>query len=224
MRKMALMVAVAGFSVWASAAAASDITFEGVGKVGIVTVSLTGSPIVGTPLTVDAGEILWSEGGASSSFYAYCVDLNHYVQNVQVVNPQSTSAMSGGELVPDAGNRAGWLLNTYGATIHADGTGTDAAALQVAIWASIYNVVPSLSGAFTLSNPASTIGTEATTYLNALATQGSSSSATWLAASNGQSQITASDAVSPTPEPAAMVLGGTGLLGLLLFRRRAIAI
>lgn len=222
MRKIAGMVALAGFCIWASPAAASDITFEGVGKVGIVTVSLTGSPIVGAPTMVDAGEILWG-GAGSSSFYAYCVDLNHYVENVQAVTPQSTSAMSGNGYVPNAGNSAAWLLNTYASTIHSSGTGTDAAALQVAIWASIYNLVPSLSGKFTLSNPGSAIGMEAASYLNALASHSSSSSATWLSASNGQSQITGGD-VSPTPEPGAVVLAGTGLLGLLWFRRRTTAI
>ena len=52
-----------------------------------------------------------------------------------------------------AGTRAAWLFNTYAPVIHVGGTGTDAAALQVAIWEALYDTTPDLSkGAFTLLN------------------------------------------------------------------------
>ena len=70
--------------------------------------------------------------------------------------------------VTDPGGKAAWLFNTYAPSIHQSGNGTDAAALQVAIWEAISDNVPNLSlGGFTLiGSPA--IASEAQTLLNAL--------------------------------------------------------
>jgi hypothetical protein len=197
-----------------SPALASQIHFTGEGKGAAVTIQ---SPTLGV-LSTNAGELDWSwvgtpPAGQPASFYTYCVDPNHYLLDVQDVTLSSSDFLTSAG-VTGAGEKAAWLVNTFAPSIHQSGSGADAAALQVAIWEAISDNNPNLSaGGFRLIGSPD-IAAEAQGYLNALFSGPGgfhTSSALWLDASSGQGQMT------PAPEPASLLLCGSGLI---LFARR----
>jgi hypothetical protein len=186
---------------------AASINFMGTGQGANVSIH---SPTLGD-LTVHAGELRWSTSSSqelATLFYAYCVDATQYLNATQVVTlqPSDDLSISG---VGQPGGKVAWLVNTYAADIHNHGTAIDAAALQIAIWAALYNPDGSLTtGAFRL-NTAGPVATQARVFLDNLFTGPSgfrTSDATWLNASTGQDQMI------PTPEPGTILLMGTGLL------------
>lgn len=214
-------------------ASATQIDWTGYGKYAAIQVNLNGYTYNGI-----GGEINWqwigsTPTGYSSAFYAYCVDLLHSIQDPQtvairstdVLTPPDPGVLAAGPFVQDAGKKAAWLFNNYAPVINAPGgTGTDAAALQVAIWEALYDTTANLStGAFTLLNQATNaaVTSKAITYLTSLYSGHGgtylTSSATWLDAPLGAGQ----DVIiaMPIPEPAAIILLGTGLLALARHRR-----
>jgi PEP-CTERM motif len=214
------LVGVVGFLICSgalapAAASADTISFTGLGKSASVTIE---SPVLGR-ISVRAGELNWirtGEGELADSFFAYCIDANAWVQATQTV-ALSFSDDFEEPGVADAGPKAAWLVNTYAPTIRSAGTNTDAAALQVAMWAAIYNGSGSLSdGPFKLYTPGA-IAVQAQAYLDSLFTGPGgyrTSQTAWLDADSGQHQMI------PTPEPATLLLMGTGLALAYRARRR----
>lgn len=213
--KLVLASLLVAFLALPRPAAAASITFQGVGKAGIVSVH---SPGLGD-ITVWAGELLWS--GDLGSFYAYCVDINNWAQLTQQVTPTSSSAMV--TTAVDGGKKAAWLIDQYAQSIHVSGSNYAAAGLQLAIWAALYNDLPSpslLGGNFHVNSAEVPVLDAASFYLAALfsAPGGGyfTSEARWLDAPAGFGQ----DQMIPNPEPGTMILLGSGLAAAAAARRR----
>jgi hypothetical protein len=178
-----------------------------------------------------AGEIDWlwdtPPAGFGPAVTTYCVDLFQELTTPQDVIVGTTAGIVTG--AQDAGAKVAWLLNTFAPLVS---TGVQAAALQVAIWESLYDNDHNLatgifqlvtdSTAYTGAAKAQKIASQANDYLNQLYLPGggyNTSSATWLHAiepSGGQDQITT------TPEPSSVMLLGIGALLAKGFRRRRI--
>jgi hypothetical protein len=205
-------------------ASASTIKFEGVGKVAVVEIRSNGFP---SGVWAYAGELNWSwvglppSGFTSSWIYTYCVGADEYLLNQETVSVGSTSSLTMPG-VTAAGSKVAWLLDTYARGIHVSGTGSDAAALQVAIWESLYDSDRNLlTGQFQLLNAWDPqVRTKAQAYLDAL---GASSyqgwTASWLDApsNGGQDQIT----LAPVAEPASILLLASGMAAACIRRRRS---
>lgn len=156
--------------------------------------------------------------GMAASFAAYCVDLDHTLQNSQTVELLSTNLLT-------RGKRIAWLYNQIGPSVDLGATTSvrndRGAALQLAIW----DVWADGGDGFNTGNFRTTaslsLRTLAQSYLNA--SLGMKDEASWLrniAHPGNRNQNLIGPAVA-VPEPGAMaMLIGAGVTGCLFVLRR----
>jgi hypothetical protein len=118
-----------------------------------------------------------------------------------------------------AGNagRVAWLVNTYAPQVD---TGIEAAALQLALWEAAYET----NGSLDIGNGAFSASTDSAVILQAniwLGTVGVNTSVARFfdyqgIGHGGQDMIT----IASVPEPMTLILLGSGLLGIVGFRKR----
>jgi len=223
LRKLWFILTCAAALAIPSQASASQLIYQQMGQHDIVTVQGAGS--------FYAGEIewLWNDppAGFGAAVTTYCVDVFHELERPQDTLVGSTDQMT--TVAQDGGGKVAWLLNTFAPVVS---SGIQAAALQVAIWESLYDDDHDLatgifqlvtdSSAYTGAAKAQLIADQANNYLKELYSHPyggyHTSTATWLRAvdpSGGQDQIT-------TPEPTSLMLIAVGGLLAKASRRRRI--
>ena len=165
-------------------AAATSIIYQGGGRGTLIQVAVTGAGYGWANRTVWAGELKWvwgedpppNYGNYDPTFHSYCADLLNTLTGTDDVDIKSTNLLQVSS-VPDAGGKAAWLFNTFAPAIHTQNyvaraekvaANQNAAALQVAIWASMLDSSNDrLGGTFQLST-IGVIKTKAIDYLSQL--------------------------------------------------------
>ncbi len=159
-----------------------------------------------TGFNVWAGQIEWTSDSWLGDFYSYCIDLTTPVVNPQVFDSGVPSGISSSDAALIA-----YLVGHNAAGVDSNGK---AAGLQLAIWNVLYDSDFTVSGGDFWSGTAGAAG-YANGYLASLPHDPSNTGgALFLNALNGQDQVT------PVPEPATMLLFGTGAAALAVRRRR----
>jgi len=111
-------------------ASADFMYYHGTGLAAILKVKAPGTLLDNQ--AVNAGQMLVSYGG--KDYAAYCLDINHWVSSCEVT-PLPISSLHNGYAVA-------YLFETYAGSV---ATGTDAAALQSALWEVLFETDPAFS-------------------------------------------------------------------------------